>query len=206
MSKDDSAMDTTLLICHRAISWTGIFTRVISERNPKLISALWKNLKPLFGTKLSFSTAQYPQTDGLAEIMIQALEEMTPDILEKGWIPRPSQESLRKDLVVIHPTAASFKGMLDKARKKAVRCMEDSFSYSKEKWDSSHATTDFKVGDLVLVSTITFNNIEGFRNLKDYFEGPFAIEGLHGENFVEVKSLEEIIHKNPTFQVSLIKH
>ncbi|MBW0553056.1 hypothetical protein O181_092771 [Austropuccinia psidii MF-1] len=53
--KDDSAMDTALLIWNRVISCSGIFTNIISDRDPKFTSALWKNLKQLFGTKLSFS-------------------------------------------------------------------------------------------------------------------------------------------------------
>ncbi|MBW0587332.1 hypothetical protein O181_127047 [Austropuccinia psidii MF-1] len=55
--KYDTAMDTALLIWNRVVSWTGIFTNIISDRNPKFTSALWKNLHQLFATKLSFSTA-----------------------------------------------------------------------------------------------------------------------------------------------------
>ncbi|MBW0542019.1 hypothetical protein O181_081734 [Austropuccinia psidii MF-1] len=117
------------VIWNRVVSWTGIFTNIISDRDPKLTSALWRNLHQLFGTKLSFSTAYYPQTDGLAERMIQTLEDMvrrlslvfvyktsihastiqTPAIIEKGWNPKLPQDSLRKDFVELHPTAASFK-------------------------------------------------------------------------------------------------
>ncbi|MBW0465620.1 hypothetical protein O181_005335 [Austropuccinia psidii MF-1] len=110
-----------------------------------------------FLEKLSFSTAYHPKTDGLAERMIQTLQDMgrrfcayglelkdcdgfihdwcillpglelayktsihastnqTPAILEKGWNPKLPQDSLRKDLVGIHPTVASFKRLLDKA-------------------------------------------------------------------------------------------
>ncbi|MBW0543237.1 hypothetical protein O181_082952 [Austropuccinia psidii MF-1] len=74
--KDDTAMDTALLIWNRIISWTGIFTNIISDRDPKSTSALWTNLHQVFGTKLSFSTAYHPQTDGLAERMIQTSEDM----------------------------------------------------------------------------------------------------------------------------------
>ncbi|MBW0554239.1 hypothetical protein O181_093954 [Austropuccinia psidii MF-1] len=74
--KDDTAMDTALLIWNRVLSWTGIFTNIISDRDPKFTLALWKNLHQLFGTKLSFSTAYQPQMDGLAERMIQTLEDM----------------------------------------------------------------------------------------------------------------------------------
>ncbi|MBW0582105.1 hypothetical protein O181_121820 [Austropuccinia psidii MF-1] len=69
-------MDIALLIWNRVVSWTGIFTKTISDRNPKYTSALWENLHQLFKTKLSFSTAYPPQTDGLAERMIQTLEDL----------------------------------------------------------------------------------------------------------------------------------
>ncbi|MBW0509141.1 hypothetical protein O181_048856 [Austropuccinia psidii MF-1] len=95
--------------------------------------------------------------------------------------------------------------MLDQARKNAVRCMEDSFAYSKDKWDKSHATPDFKVGDLVLVSTTNFNNTLGCKRLKDSFSGPSAIKAFHGGNAVEVELSEELSNKNPKFPVSLIK-
>ncbi|MBW0485739.1 hypothetical protein O181_025454 [Austropuccinia psidii MF-1] len=223
--RDDTAMDTALLILNRVVSWTGIFTNIISERDPEFTSALWTNLHQLFGTKLSFSTAYHQQADGVAERIIQTLEDMvrrfslelayktsihastnqTPAILEKGWNPKLPQDSLRNDLVAIHHTASSFKGMLDRARKYAVRCMQDSFAYAKDKWEKAHSTPDFKVGYLVLVSTTNFNNIKGFKKLKDSFEGPFIIKTLHGENAVEVELSEELSDKHPTFPVSLIK-
>ncbi|MBW0592002.1 hypothetical protein O181_131717 [Austropuccinia psidii MF-1] len=136
---------------------------------------------------------------------IHASTNETPAILEKGWDPKLPQDSLRKDLVEIHPTASSFKGMLNRARKHAVRCMEDSFAYAKDKWDKSQATPDFKVGDLVLVPTTNFNNIKGCKRLKDSLEEPFVIKALHGENAVEVELSEELSNKHPTLPVSLIK-
>ncbi|MBW0585488.1 hypothetical protein O181_125203 [Austropuccinia psidii MF-1] len=181
-------MDTALLIWNRVVSWTGILTNIISERDPKFTSALWKNLHQLIETKLSFSTAYHPQTDGLAERMIQTMEDMssihactnqTPAILEKEWNPKLPQDSLSKYLVWIHPTAAGFKGMLEKTRKHAVRCMEDSFAYCKDKWNKLHATPVIKLGDLVLLSTNNFNDITGCKNLKDSFEENFVFKALH---------------------------
>ncbi|MBW0529972.1 hypothetical protein O181_069687 [Austropuccinia psidii MF-1] len=188
--KDDTAMDTALLIWNR----------------------------------LSFSTAYHPQTDGLAERMIQTLEDMvitvslelayktsidastnqTPVILEKGWNPKLAQDSLRKDLVEIHPTASRFKGMLDKARKHAIKCMEDSFVYAKDKWDKSHANLYFKVDDLVPVSNTNLNNIKVCKKCKDSFAGPFVIKAFHGRYAIEVELSEELSNKHPTFPVRLV--
>ncbi|MBW0569883.1 hypothetical protein O181_109598 [Austropuccinia psidii MF-1] len=143
-------MDTALLIGNRVISHTGLFENIISYRDPKFTSALWTDLHTLLDTRLSFSTAYHPQTDGLAERMIQTFEEMirrfcayglelknsdsfthdwctliptlelayktsihastgkTPAMLEKGWNPKLPADTLKKDLIDIHPTASSF--------------------------------------------------------------------------------------------------
>ncbi|MBW0554855.1 hypothetical protein O181_094570 [Austropuccinia psidii MF-1] len=111
---------------------------------------------------------------------IHASTNKTLAILEKGWNLKLPQDSLRKDLVEIHPTASNLKLILEKAVKHEVRCMEESFAYAKDKWDKSHATTHFKVGDSVLVSTTNFNNIKGCKKLKDSFAGTFVIKALHG--------------------------
>ncbi|MBW0498520.1 hypothetical protein O181_038235 [Austropuccinia psidii MF-1] len=74
--KDDTAMDTAIFLWSEVISHTGLFKNIISDRDPKCTSALWTNPHRFFGTKLSFSTAYHPQTDGLAEVIIQTLEDM----------------------------------------------------------------------------------------------------------------------------------
>ncbi|MBW0540286.1 hypothetical protein O181_080001 [Austropuccinia psidii MF-1] len=65
------------------------------------------------------------------ETSIHSSTGKTPEILEKGWNPRLLYDTLKKDLVDIHPTESSFEMMLDKARHHANRCMQDSFKYSK---------------------------------------------------------------------------
>ncbi|MBW0586922.1 hypothetical protein O181_126637 [Austropuccinia psidii MF-1] len=74
--KDDTSMDTAIIIWNKVISHTGSFQNIISDRDPKLTSALWPNLHSLFGRKLSSSTAYHPQNDCLEVRMIQTLEDM----------------------------------------------------------------------------------------------------------------------------------
>ncbi|MBW0537568.1 hypothetical protein O181_077283 [Austropuccinia psidii MF-1] len=74
--KDDTAMETAIMIWNKAISHKVLFQNIISDRDPKFTSALCTNLHNLFGKDLSSSTAYHPPTDGLAERMIQTSEEM----------------------------------------------------------------------------------------------------------------------------------
>ncbi|MBW0577139.1 hypothetical protein O181_116854 [Austropuccinia psidii MF-1] len=229
-NNDDTVMDTALLLWSRVISHTGLFKNIIRDRDPRFTSSLWANLHRFFGTKLSFSTAYHPQTDGLAERMIQTLEDMikrfcayglefkysygfthdlctltpalelayktsvhsstgqTPAMLQKGWNTRLPEDTLRKDLIKIHPTDSSFKIMLDKVKHHAKKSMNDVFDYAKQKWDKSHEVPDFKVGDLGLVLTLNLNNIKGPKKLKYSYVGPFFIVSLHGTNAVQVEN------------------
>ncbi|MBW0551735.1 hypothetical protein O181_091450 [Austropuccinia psidii MF-1] len=72
--KYQNAMDKDFLLWNRAISHTWLFNNIVNDREPNLTTALWNNFYRLCGTKLSFSTAYHPQTDGLAEKVIETLE------------------------------------------------------------------------------------------------------------------------------------
>ncbi|MBW0561895.1 hypothetical protein O181_101610 [Austropuccinia psidii MF-1] len=178
--------DTALLIWNRAIFHTGLFKNIIGDRDPKFTSALWTNLNKCLGTKLSLSMAYNPQRDGLAERMIQTLEETikrfcayglelqdsdgfthdwctlipalelahktsihastgkTTAMLEKGWNPKLPVDTLKKDLVDIHPTASRLKLLLDKVRHHAKQTINDAIEYDKQKWDKSHKPQNSK--------------------------------------------------------------
>ncbi|MBW0591929.1 hypothetical protein O181_131644 [Austropuccinia psidii MF-1] len=88
--KDDTAMHAAIMIWNKVISHTALFQNIISDRDPKFTSALWTNLHNLFVTKLSFSTVYHPQTDGLAERMIQTLEDMIRRFCDYGMEFRDS--------------------------------------------------------------------------------------------------------------------
>ncbi|MBW0513798.1 hypothetical protein O181_053513 [Austropuccinia psidii MF-1] len=95
-------METAIIIWDRVISHTGLFQNIISDRNPKLTSALEKNCHKCFGTKLLFSTAYQPQTGGLAEIIITVLEEMIRNLWAHGLECKDS-DGFTHDLCVLIP-------------------------------------------------------------------------------------------------------
>ncbi len=54
----------------------GVPRRIVSDRGPQFTSRFWKSLQALLGTKLDFSSAYHPQTDGQTERVNQILEDM----------------------------------------------------------------------------------------------------------------------------------
>ncbi|MBW0550726.1 hypothetical protein O181_090441 [Austropuccinia psidii MF-1] len=137
---------------------------------------------------------------------IHASTGKTPAMLEKQWNPKLPVYTLKKDLVDINPNASRFKLFLDKGRHHANQSKNDAFEYDKLKQDKSHKAPEFKVGESILASTLSFNNIKGTNQLKHSFEGPFIIKALHGTNALQVELSEELENKNTAFPVSLVKH
>ncbi|TYH09882.1 hypothetical protein ES288_A07G133200v1 [Gossypium darwinii] len=54
----------------------GVPVSIISDRDPHFTSWSWKKLHEALGTRLDFSTAFHPQTNGQSERVIQILEDM----------------------------------------------------------------------------------------------------------------------------------
>ncbi|MBW0512243.1 hypothetical protein O181_051958 [Austropuccinia psidii MF-1] len=74
--------------------------------------------------------------------------------------------------------------------------MKDYFKYGKERWDKSNYSSDFKVGDLVFISTLNFHNIKVPKELKDYFAEPFIIRELHVPNAVQLEITGELMNED----------
>ena len=74
--KEIDASGTALLFWEKIIVDCGLPRIIISDRDPKFTSEFLKGLTKLMGTSLAMSTSYHPQTDGLAERMIQTLEDM----------------------------------------------------------------------------------------------------------------------------------
>ncbi|MBW0482211.1 hypothetical protein O181_021926 [Austropuccinia psidii MF-1] len=73
---EDTAMDTDLLFWNNIISTCGLSNIIMSDRDPKFTSEFRTKIYDILGTKLSFSKAYHPQTDGLAERIIQKMEDI----------------------------------------------------------------------------------------------------------------------------------
>jgi hypothetical protein len=54
----------------------GVPSSIVSDRDPKFTSHFWGALHEALGTKLSFSSAYHPQTDGQTERTNQSLEDL----------------------------------------------------------------------------------------------------------------------------------
>ena len=54
----------------------GVPVSIVSDRDPRFTSRFWPSLQKALGTRLHFSTAFHPQTEGQSDMTIQTLEDM----------------------------------------------------------------------------------------------------------------------------------
>ena len=60
----------------RIVCLHGVPKKIVSDRGTQFTSHFWKQLHEVLGTRLEFSTAFHPQTDGQTERVNQILEDM----------------------------------------------------------------------------------------------------------------------------------
>ena len=67
----------------------GLPSIIISDRDVRFTSRFWRGLFTLCGTRLNFSTAHHPETDGQSERMVRTVEDLLRTQLnsdEHSWI------------------------------------------------------------------------------------------------------------------------
>ena len=93
----------TELYIREIVRLHGIPILIISDRDTRFTSRFWGKLQEALGTRLNFSTAFHPRTDGQSEGVIQVLEDMLRScvINHKGSWDRESGSSG----ILISPTS-----------------------------------------------------------------------------------------------------
>ncbi|MBW0506166.1 hypothetical protein O181_045881 [Austropuccinia psidii MF-1] len=176
---------------------------IIVDRDPKFTYEFWTNLYDMLGTRFSFSTAYHPQTDVLAESMIQTMEDILKGFCAYG-MEYKDHEGYTHDWVTLLPAVQlAYNKSKNSNTGKTPALVEKGWKPLLR--DKTHMEPDFKEGDKVLVSTLNFNNLKGPKNIRDSFIGPFTIIRLVGKKAVAVKLTEEFSRKHLVFPVSLVK-
>ncbi|KAG8481030.1 hypothetical protein CXB51_025733 [Gossypium anomalum] len=75
-SKKDLIWKLAKLYMVEIVRLHGVPVLIISDRDPRFTLRFWQKLHKALGTRLNFSTAFHPQTDGQSERVIQILEDM----------------------------------------------------------------------------------------------------------------------------------
>lgn len=76
VNNTDSLEKLIRLYVKEIVRLHGVPKSIVLDRDPRFTSHFWKSLQAASGTKLRFSTAYHPQTDGQSERIIQTLEDM----------------------------------------------------------------------------------------------------------------------------------
>lgn len=69
-----TAVETAQLFFDRVVRDFGVPAVIVSDRDPRFTSAFWTALMEIVGTRLAFSTAHHPQSDGQTERQHRTLE------------------------------------------------------------------------------------------------------------------------------------
>ncbi|MBW0545839.1 hypothetical protein O181_085554 [Austropuccinia psidii MF-1] len=173
----------------------------------------------MLGTKLAFSTSYHPQTDGLAEMMIQTMEEILRRFCAYG-MEYKDHECYTHDWATLlpavqlaykksqHSTTGKATALVEKGcnlllpvdhLKKNILTIHPKANDFHEMWKRACDTA------AKCIAEAKEYNKQRTQKMRDSFVGPFTIIKLIGKNAVEVKLTEEFCRKHPVIPVSLVK-
>lgn len=73
--KTITAEETAYLFVNNVFRLHGLPDAITSDRDPRFVAKIWKEIHNILGTKLRMSTTAHPQTDGQSERTIRTMEQ-----------------------------------------------------------------------------------------------------------------------------------
>ncbi|KAG8485758.1 hypothetical protein CXB51_019146 [Gossypium anomalum] len=192
----------------------GVPISIVSDRDPRFTSRFWKKLQEALGTKLHFSTAFHPQTDGQSEWIIQILEDMLRCcILEfSGLWERylPLIEFAYNNSFQSSIKMAPYEALY--GRKSKVKVISESLKAAadsqKSYADLKRKDIEYQVGDKVFLKVSPWKKVLRFGRkgkLSPRFIGPYEISERIGPVAYRLILPLELEKIHNVFHVSMLR-
>ncbi|CAI7803286.1 unnamed protein product [Closterium sp. NIES-53] len=198
-----TAEETARLFISTVVRLHGIPSAIISTRDPKFTSKIWKETWAQYGTKLQFSSAYHPQTDSQTERTNQTMEQLIrtncldpargEDSLamsEFAFNNAPSSTTNHSPFFLNYgmdpmvpttttldnpvPRSQKFVTELQEVREKAANAIRKANTTSRKYTDLLQREYVLTAGQLVLLDTKNLR-LPGPSKLRPRFCGPFKI-------------------------------
>nr|GEY93321.1 reverse transcriptase domain-containing protein [Tanacetum cinerariifolium] len=151
----DSMEKLTQLYLKEIVCRHGVPISIISDRDSKFTSRLWRSLQEALGTRLDMSTAYHPKIDGQSKRTIQTLEDMLKACVidfRGSWDRHlPLVEFSYNNSYHISMKAAPFEALYGR------KC-----SRQKSYADVRHKPLEFSVGDKVMLKVSPWKGVIHF--------------------------------------------
>nr|GEY63940.1 putative reverse transcriptase domain-containing protein [Tanacetum cinerariifolium] len=178
--KDYSVSRLAEIFQQEIVRLHGTPSAIVSDRVPRFTSHFWKGLQKAWGTRLKFSTAFHPQTDGQSESTIQTVKDMLRSCaLEKCRVPicwDQVGECVIEGQEMIEVTNA--KVFVAKEKLKEARTRQKSYA------DKHRKSLEFQPSDHVFLKVSPAHGVRRFGikgKLSPRFIRPFEILDRVGE-------------------------
>ncbi|CAN6552492.1 unnamed protein product [Malus baccata var. baccata] len=214
------------LFITKIVKYYGVPVNIISDRDPRFTSKFWAAFQEALGTKLLYSTAYHPQTDGQSERTIQTLEDMLrSSVLQFGdsWHDRLDlmefayNNSFRSSIGM-----SPFKALYGRACRTPLcwsevgeRVIEgpeivDETTQNVQSLADGHATDRvYDVGNLVFLKLSPWRGVVQFGKkgkLSPRYIGPYEITERIGEVAYRLKLPPKSSKVHNVFHVSMLRH
>nr|CAI44621.1 B1168G10.5 [Oryza sativa Japonica Group] len=199
----------------RIVCLHGVPKKIVSDRGSQFTSKFWKKLQEEMGSKLNFSTAYHPQTDGQTERTYaefsynnsyQASLQMAPYEALYGWKCRTpllwDQTGERQVFGTDILREAEEKVKTIQERLRVAQSRHKSYA------DNRRRDLSFDEGDYVYLRVTPLQGVHRFHTkgkLAPRFVGPYKIVSRRGEVAYQLKLPQSLAGVHNVFHVSQLK-
>ncbi|KAK8934587.1 hypothetical protein KSP39_PZI014471 [Platanthera zijinensis] len=188
--RDDPVETLAKLYMEQVVRLHGVPRSIVSDRDGRFTSNDWRLVHQMLGTKLAFSTAFHPQTDGQTERTNRTMEDMLRMCaldFGKRW----------EDYIFLVEFAYNNSYQASIAQDRQAKY-----------YNAKHRNVEFAVGDWVYLKVKPFKGVSRIRHLKKLsprYLGPFEVVERIGEAAYRLALSADLGGLHDVFHISVLR-